>query len=1083
MDRLAKPAKLDKRLVLNEWLFRQLGYIDTETGMKQLSRILRDVTAGWDEQNIFYFRNQLEESLPEKQAITNDLLAEYDRNIFDHWQRITKKRAIKEHREMFPLYFQYLALLFTEYYLDRWSRDRQQHTTALLDELNKFCKKFNYHFPGKSGRLNRIALFEENELSKLAFWIATGGGKTLIMHCNICQSDYYLKKRNLRRYFNKYILITPNQGLTEQHLGEFILSGIPAERFQKDNTYYDMYNKNIVEVIEITKLKDKSGVTTVDVAQFGKNNVVMVDEGHRGSGGDEWFHKRQQLCENGFSFEYSATFGQSVSALSGKKQKEMGMLYAKSVLFDYSYKFFFGDGYGKDFHIINYSQENPDVINDLHKLYLTACLLRFYQQCRLYKDKRSKYASYLVDDPLLVFVGGSVTGKREKKRDTDVVTALKFLAGFIADQNASIARLDLLLKKRDELRDSGGLVFDNAFDYVRNLFPVTEPESALKLFKDMIRIVFNSSAKGLLHAVYLKGSGNEIGLRVGENSAYFGVINIGEPKKLWKMLEELHGDNIVCTQQQFSISLFDNIKSPESKIRLLIGAKKFTEGWNCWRVSGMGLINIGRKEGSQIIQLFGRGVRLKGLDFCLKRSGQLNHADHPEYIKELETLNVFGIRADYMQAFNEYIDEEGVDSEKKTEIICLPTIENLARTDLKVILPQKDMPDFKKEVKPVFKRESKIRTKITADWYGRLDSKTRRDDLLTDDENIFNKTALKPENLKFLDHNRLYLDIIHYKKQNAMYNLEINRDSITDLLSQTDWYDLFIPEYMLAFTGFDKVRIWQEIAADLLKRYCKKYYHFKKDEFEGPYQEYRTIQEILDSPEDRHNQQFLQNLRFEYSVAIEKSQDQLINSLKKIGKKLKAGELAGFEFSALSIFNFEHHLYHPLIHVKKGSVGIHIQPTHLNQHERQFIMDMKAWCKKEKDTFLEKKELYVLRNRSKGKGVSFFDEGNFYPDFILWLISGNHQYITFADPHGLQHARSFSDSKILFSARIKEIERERLKDDSVTLNSFIISPTRFNDIKHWHGGTSKDKFHEHHVFFMYDEVETYIQSIFNRMTG
>jgi hypothetical protein len=529
--------------------------------------------------------------------------------------------------------------------------------------------------------------------------------------------------------------------------------------------------------------------------------------------------------------------------------------------------------------------------------------------------------------------------------------------------------------------------------------------------------------------------------------------------------------------------LFDNIKSPESKIRLLIGAKKFTEGWNCWRVSGMGLINIGRKEGSQIIQLFGRGVRLKGLDFCLKRSGQLNHADHPEYIKELETLNVFGIRADYMQAFNEYIDEEGVDSEKKTEIICLPTIENLARTDLKVILPQKDMPDFKKEVKPVFKRESKIRTKITADWYGRLDSKTRRDDLLTDDENIFNKTALKPENLKFLDHNRLYLDIIHYKKQNAMYNLEINRDSITDLLSQTDWYDLFIPEYMLAFTGFDKVRIWQEIAADLLKRYCKKYYNFKKDEFEGPYQEYRTIQEILDSPEDRHNQQFLQNLRFEYSVAIEKSQDQLINSLKKIGKKLKAGELAGFEFSALSIFNFEHHLYHPLIHVKKGSVGIHIQPTHLNQHERQFIMDMKAWCKKEKDTFLEKKELYVLRNRSKGKGVSFFDEGNFYPDFILWLISGNHQYITFADPHGLQHARSFSDSKILFSARIKEIERERLKDDSVTLNSFIISPTRFNDIKHWHGGTSKDKFHEHHVFFMYDEVETYIQSIFNRMTG
>ena len=36
------------------------------------------------------------------------------------------------------------------------------------------------------------------------------------------------------------------------------------------------------------------------------------------------------------------------------------------------------------------------------------------------------------------------------------------------------------------------------------------------------------------------------------------------------------------------------------------------EGWNSWRVSNMGLLNIGRNEGSEIIQLFGRGVRLRG---------------------------------------------------------------------------------------------------------------------------------------------------------------------------------------------------------------------------------------------------------------------------------------------------------------------------------------------------------------------------------------------------------------------------------------------------------------------------------------
>ena len=48
-----------------------------------------------------------------------------------------------------------------------------------------------------------------------------------------------------------------------------------------------------------------------------------------------------------------------------------------------------------------------------------------------------------------------------------------------------------------------------------------------------------------------------------------------------------------------------------SSINILIGSKKFSEGWNCWRVSTMGLMNIGQSEGSEIIQLFGRGVRLK----------------------------------------------------------------------------------------------------------------------------------------------------------------------------------------------------------------------------------------------------------------------------------------------------------------------------------------------------------------------------------------------------------------------------------------------------------------------------------------
>ena len=59
----------------------------------------------------------------------------------------------------------------------------------------------------------------------------------------------------------------------------------------------------------------------------------------------------------------------------------------------------------------------------------------------------------------------------------------------------------------------------------------------------------------------------------------------------------------------------------------------------------MGLMNIGRTEGSEIIQLFGRGVRLKGYGFSLKRSRSVFEVRSPDNINLLETLNIFGIRA------------------------------------------------------------------------------------------------------------------------------------------------------------------------------------------------------------------------------------------------------------------------------------------------------------------------------------------------------------------------------------------------------------------------------------------------------
>src|SRR5438067_531562 len=111
-------------------------------------------------------------------------------------------------------------------------------------------------------------------------------------------------------------------------------------------------------------------------------------------------------------------------------------------------------------------------------------------------------------------------------------------------------------------------------------------------------------------------------------------------------------------------SSFGEIDRPDSSVNVLVGAKKFIEGWSSWRVSAMGLLNIGRGEGPQVIQLFGRGVRLKGKKWTLKRSTILPQGRrYPDGLKNLETLLIFGWNAEYLQAFRDMISAEEIQEE------------------------------------------------------------------------------------------------------------------------------------------------------------------------------------------------------------------------------------------------------------------------------------------------------------------------------------------------------------------------------------------------------------------------------------
>ena len=96
---------------------------------------------------------------------------------------------------------------------------------------------------------------------------------------------------------------------------------------------------------------------------------------------------------------------------------------------------------------------------------------------------------------------------------------------------------------------------------------------------------------------------------------------------------------------------------------------------------------------------------------------------------------------------------------------------------------------------------------------------------------------------------------------------------------------------------------------------------------------------------------------------------------------------------------FESHLYQPLLYLRNKVAEI--APVPLNKGEWQFVEDLKVFHEKE-EGFFAGKQLYLLRNLSKGRGIGFFEAGNFHPDFILWLLVADMQHVIFVGPKSIR---------------------------------------------------------------------------------
>lgn len=1035
--------QLEKQLVLFRYILLQLGY----EAFEDLRDEFNNKESGTSSTGYTFFASALmanSEKLIEDRAIQ-----QYDEAIQGYEQKLRENRA-----EPFLTfkYYQWFSLLFTEYFFDVYSNN----STVLINSLNQYAQD--------SRDFKDIEAYTEKDLKKLAYWMATGSGKTLLMHCNYWQITKYFKE------WENIILITPNEGLSRQHYESCLESGIPAKLYSGSEESLKTKEGEIL-ILEITKLvKEKEGEgVSVDVDYFSESkNLVFIDEGHKGQKSEEraWKNLREHLTrgDGSFTFEYSATFGQIIT----NSTKDLLQEYGKSIIFDYSYRHFYTDGYGKDFSVFNLDAKN-EYSEEQNKLLLTASLLGYYEQLALYEQYEKDLRQYNIEKPLWVFVGSRVISSSsstltqgDKESISDVSRIVKFFKYALSSPTALQSDINKILKGDTGLRDADGNdIFKGRFEYLKKETPIAE---------SILTKVFNGI--GNIEAYQVKQADGEIALKTKTADQYFAVINIGDVPKYAKTLEADTDGDLTIQDDSFTKSLFQAISETDSTINILIGSKKFIEGWNSWRVSSMGLMNMGKSEGAQIIQLFGRGVRLKGKNLSLKRE----EANAPYHVRALQTISIMGLNASYMNRFLTEIEKEVPDYTNYAIEIKL-NHEEQWNGQIMTFRKQNDK-SFKDEIIEL-EYNADVAKRVTIDLRNKISIASGGfNSQFAEDAAEYNENFLKGFR-GFIDFNALTMEANRYKLLKGYQNLIINSEIFSHLIEEGN-FNLFSHKGQFEINEAISGKV-QAVAVSLVKDYINKFYADKEKAFLSKYLTYDMLDHAAHSAMFPASHTMI--------VKVPKKHDTFISELES-----RIKEIYEKDDKTLPSIHFDKHLYSPIASIADGKKFKEIKtvPVRLNEGERDFINHLREYARESKQ--FEGKKLFVLRNLSV-KGIGFFMESSsFYPDFILWVVDGSKQYIYFLDPKGiLLGDNHFNSPKILWCREDVNKLEEKIKKDltndkkklTVTISAFILSVTPYEEVRKKWGegtGTTKDEFAENKVLFIENNKE-YLAKIFENLNS
>ena len=1063
-EKVLIPA-LQHALVLHRYFCKQLG----AEGFASLQNKLHDVSSGTSDDGLTHWYHVL--------CAVNGLtlhggaatLADYDRRITGYVEKLNLHRASPR---IVLTYYQWLALVFTEMFLDRLYHDENgllHDLNAAIDDLNAgrgyadlqpaYTGRGGWKYPAYAGL---------SDLRKAAFWMATGSGKTLLMHIHLWQWQFYAKPDAQN---GGILLITPSEGLSRQHIAEFRKSGIAAARYEDASAgglLASATDTPPVIVTEITKLTEKKTGSgqSVAVAEFEAFGLILVDEAHRGasSEAEKWRKLRGAVGKNALTLEYSATFGQTVNGAVKSKKPALLAEYAAAILFDFSYPYFYHDGYGKDYAILNTDEDAGESSDWV----LLTNLLSFYEQCLAYAADPDALRPYNIERPLWIMVGNSVTSGKisddEKASLSDVQAVVGFLQRFLSDRPGMTERIGKLLAGEHPLQSGDGRdLVALRLGYLRRLGATGE------LWARIVQTVFGASGNETLSVVELKTAKGELGLRVGAGNPYFGVINIGDVSGLKARFKE---QGVDVEEDAVGAGLFNHLSRPQSTVNILIGSRKFMEGWDSFRVASMSLLHIGQGEGSQIIQLFGRGVRLRGKNYSLKRSGYLQGDVPPANLHVLETLNVFGIRASYMAQFRKTLHDEGIATD--TEEIQIPIrLDNAFLQNNLQVLQRRGVfsEPVPLEVEDSLKVSINLRPRVEA-ALGRENDFTAED--AAGDEQI---QILRGRSC-LLDWNRITQACMNFRRDNTskgFFNVTFDTGTLQTVFAQADFSIQSTPTHFISskFAGLSRM---EDTVIAALCKYIALYHERKRKAWET---KNVTLEPLTQSSG---------NLSFgSYRVKISTDNKAVAE---KIAALVGANALYGRELTiadGLPTAFISQHLYQPLL--QDWSELANCKPTALQESEVVFIADLRKYLKQDPDV-LKARKVFLLRNQVTC-GTVFYDETGtgFYPDFLLWIVDEDGaQTLCFVDPHGIGR-ESLASEKIGLWRRLRDEIMPRLiqTDMKIRLNAFILAPTHPKDkTVPMIADNAPEVLEANHILFQNSAPntpsETYVKKLFELLT-